>query len=373
MNDQQGQAPIASTSNTVAELKNDRAPLPASTGSNDADSASTAQVTVPELARSRARRKHFNSKLFEQYAIVVMLAALIALFGGLEPARFLTLGNLQTTLTTEAALLILTVAVSIALAAGEFDLSIAGVIGLSAVLLVKLPEVLGIGFYPSMVIVILIALAIGATNSFFTVRVGANSLIVTLAMGTLLEGLSLGISGSETLGNINPSFLQAMQTTVGGIGVPFWGAFAFGLLLWFMLEHTPTGRYVLFSGEGREAARLAGVKVNRMRTLGLITASLGACLAGLIIAGQSAAASATFGNPYLLQSLAAAFLGTTTIKVGRFNVIGSMIGVALLAVGTTGLELLGLSTWSADVFDGGVLIAAVAFAQIARIVRARQA
>lgn len=311
-----------------------------------------------------------KSNFLEQYAIVLMLAALIALFGGLEPGRFFTLGNLQAMLTSNAALLVLTVALSISLAAGEFDLSIGGVIGLSAILIAKLPG-LGLGFAWSLVIVLLIALFVGASNSFFVVRIGSNSFVVTLAMGTLLVGLGLGLSGSQTLGNVTPGFVNDMQIKLGGIGVPFWGALVFSLLLWFMLEHTPTGRYLLFTGEGREAARLAGVKVNRMRSLGLVTASLGACLAGLIIVGQSAAASSTFGSPYLLQALAAAFLGTTTIKVGRFNVIGTLIGVALLAVGTTGLELLGLSSWSADIFDGGVLIAAVTFAQLVRLARGR--
>lgn len=324
------------------------------------------------LLSSGWQQRILRSKFLEQYAIVVMLVALVGLFSGLEPGKFFTLGNLQASLTSSAALLILTVALSIALAAGEFDLSIGGVIGLSAILIAKLPGVSGLDLYSSLIVVMLIALFIGGVNSFFVVRIGANSFVVTLAMGTLLVGLGLGLSGSQTLGTIPPAFVSGMAMEIGGIGIPFWGALVLTLLAWFVLEHTPTGRYVLFTGEGREAARLAGVRVNRMRTIGLMTASLGACLAGLIIVGQSAAASSTFGTPYLLQALAAAFLGTTTIKVGRFNVIGTLIGVALLTVGTTGLELLGLSSWSADVFDGAVLIAAVTFAQLVRVARARQ-
>ena len=327
--------------------------------------------SVSRHARARAGTI-LRSKLLERYAIVMMLVALIGLFGVLEPGKFLTFGNLQASLTSNAALLILTVALSISLAAGEFDLSIGGVIGLSAILIAKLPGMAGLDFYSALAVVLGIAVLVGLVNSLFVVRIGANSFVVTLAMGTLLEGLALGISGTQTLGNIAPQLVNGFGVKWGGVGVPFWGALALTLILWFMLEHTPTGRYVLFTGEGREAARLAGVKVNRMRTLGLVTASLGACCAGLIIVGQSAAASATFGGPYLLQALAAAFLGTTTIKVGRFNVIGTLIGVGLLSVGTTGLELLGLSTWSADIFDGAVLIAAVTFAQIVRLTAARR-
>ncbi len=102
-----------------------------------------------------------------------------------------------------------------------------------------------------------------------------------------------------------------------------------------------------------------------MRWLSLVASATLAGLSGVILLSQVGAADPTYGAPFLLPAFAAAFLGATTIKRGRYNAWGTVVGVFLLATGTTGLLMLGASNWVSDVFNGGALMIAVAFAVFA--------
>lgn len=155
-------------------------------------------------------------------------------------------------------------------------------------------------------------------------------------------------------------------------------AFFVGLALcaevWYVLQHTPLGRHLVFVGEGREVARLNGLPVSGIRVGALVTCSLiaaVAAVAGVLQAGVVGAADPGGGASYLLPAFAGAFLGATSIRPGRFNAWGSFVAVYFLVTGITGLELLGLSGWVQDVFYGGSLVVAVAFARLAG--RRRQA
>jgi ribose transport system permease protein len=155
-----------------------------------------------------------------------------------------------------------------------------------------------------------------------------------------------------------------MRGTFLGIDDPVYYALGLAIVVWFVLEHTTVGRYVVFAGEGREAARLSGVPVNAMRFGTLVASSLIACFGGLILLGQTGAANTSFGTAFLLPAFAAGFLGATTIKPGRYNVWGTVVSVLLLAVGTTGLQLLGAADWVSDVFNGSALVLAVTLARL---------
>jgi ribose transport system permease protein len=337
---------------TVNDTSNDTILDPPPDGAAATDSGSP----------TAAGRRRLPEAFLERYAVVITLIALVIVFSVLKPSTFATVGNLQSILTTQAALLVLAVGLTVSLGAGEFDLSIAGVISLSAIIVAKSGSAHGAA--AGLLLSLLAAVIVGAVNSFVIVALRANSFIVTLAMGTLLAGIGEGFSGSVTLGDVPDGITNVMTGTWLGIGYPFWITAALAVSVWAFLEHTPTGRYVFFTGEGRRAAQLAGVRVNRMRVMALMVTSLGAWLAGVMLAGQTDAANSTFGDPYLLQAFAGAFLGAATIKAGRFNVLGSVIAVLLLAVGSTGLQLFGLASWVTDVFDGAVLVIAIAFASV---------
>lgn len=330
------------------------------------ESAVAERAAAPRTPAATATRGRLDPRrVIGKYAVVFALIVIIVGFSVALPETFFTGANLKQVLLTQAVLVVLALGLAIALAAGEFDLSIAATVGFSASFLAYLTAVSGWAVGPALVVTFLAALAIGSVNALFVVKFGVNSFITTLGMASVIAGVATAITGSTTVGGISKTLTDPASASLFGIGLPVYFAFLLAVAVWYFLEHTASGRHLFFTGEGREAARLAGVRVNRIRAGSLIASALFACVAGVILVGQTGAAEPTFGAPLLLPAFAAGFLGATTIKPGRYNAWGTVVAVYLLAVGTTGLQQLGSADWVTDVFNGAALVLAVAIARLA--------
>lgn len=303
-------------------------------------------------------------EFFRHFTVVAVLVLAIIIFGLLRPATFLATSNFKAILTNQSALLVLALTLTVALGAGEIDLSVGGGVGFSSVFIAYLSAEKGASVPVALLISFLAMSVVATLNSYLIIKVRVNGLITTLAMGTVMDGVSQAISNSSTIGGLPNDILSLMQTRFLGIGMPFWYAVILGPGIWYVLHHMQIGRFLYFTGEGREAARLAGIRTDRIRTTSLFVSSLGAWCAGCVLVGQTGAAQAGTGDPYLLPAYAATFLGAATIKPGRFNPVGTVVSVLLLAIGTTGLQLFGLTDWVTNVFDGAILIIAIGFATL---------
>ncbi|MEA2466803.1 MAG: ribose transport system permease protein [Thermoleophilaceae bacterium] len=302
--------------------------------------------------------------LLGRYAVVITLLVMLVVFSLLRPETFFTVGNFKAIVVTQSILIVLAIGLTIALAAGEFDLSIASMVGFTGALVAHLSSDLGWSPVAAVLLSLVVALLIGAINGVVVVYFRVNSFIATLGMGTLILGVALAITGSTVIGNLPEALTTPAREQLFGLDLPVYYALGLAIALWYFLEHTPLGRYVFFTGEGPEAARLAGVRVARIRFGALVASAFFAWLAGLLLVGQTGAADPTYGGPFLLPAFAACFLGATTIKPGRFNAWGTVVAVLLLATGTTGLQLLGAADWVENVFNGSALILAVTLAQL---------
>jgi ribose transport system permease protein len=310
-------------------------------------------------------------ELGERYGILVLWAIVIVVFSLLRPDTFFTSANFETIFGTQAVQLVITLGLIVSLTAGEFDLSVASVMGFGATMVALLNVNDHWSLIPAIIVTLLVGLLIGSVNAYLVVRIGVSSLIVTLGMGTLISGIGFGISHSVTIGGISPNLLTAMQTTVFGLPIAFYIGLFICFVLWYVLGYTPLGRHLLFVGEGREVARLAGLRVDSMRALALITTALICTIAGIMQAGVVGAADPGGGPPYLLPAFAGAFLGQTVINPGRFSPWGVFVATYFLVTGITGLQLLGGAGWVQDVFYGGALVIAVTLAQL--VARRRRA
>lgn len=294
------------------------------------------------------------------YLVVLLVPLLVLIFSLLAPSTFATLDTFRTLLTTNAVLLILAVGQTLVLVAGEFDLSFAGLVGMSGGMIVAFHVSVAVALIVSLVA----ALAIGVINAVFVVALGVNAIIATLGMSTVTTGIGLAATRSETVPNPYSGLGSLITSSVGGIGTPFYIALAGILILWGMLERARWGRNAYFVGAGRRAAAYAGIKVNRTRVLVYVFSAFTSWLAGVVLFGQSGSADATFGSGYLLTVIAAVFLGYTAIRPGRYNALGSLVGVLVIAIGTTGIEVLAAPIWVTDVFSGAILFVAVALANV---------
>jgi ribose transport system permease protein len=216
-----------------------------------------------------------------------------------------------------------------------------------------------------------IAAACGLLNAFVIVVVGVTGFVVTLGSSTLLLGLTVLISGSTTVSGLSSSFASITLTDFLGLPLSFYYGLALALLFAYILSFTPLGRHLTFVGANREVARLAGIRVDRVRFMSYVTGATIAGLGGVLLVASLGGFDPSSSAAYLLPALSAVFLGTAVVLPGRFNPLGTLIGIYFLATGILGLQLLGLGGWIEDVFYGAALVIAVAISTLIQRRRAR--
>lgn len=307
----------------------------------------------------------------EKYGLIGAWIVLVLAFGLAAPTLF-TWPPYASMLGLNAIIVVLTLGLIVPLTAGDFDLSVASTLTLSAMLAAMLNVRAGLPIPLAVMIALASGAIVGAVNAFFILYFRIHSLIVTLGVGYFLNGVVLWVSGSSVVFgmSLTPLVKVVFSTKLLGVSLQFWYALMLTVLIWYVFEHTAAGRRLLFVGRGREVARLSGVKVDRVRALSLIASGLIAAFAGVLYTGMRGSADPNSGLAFLLPAFAAAFLGSTAIYPGRFNAWGAFVAVYFLSTGILGLNFLGADSFVQNLFYGGGLVVAVSISQL---VRKRQA
>jgi ribose transport system permease protein len=328
-------------------------------------------TTTSAEAREKARRSGVVARRVQAYSILVAWALLILVFTLLMPDTFLTVQNFTAIANSKTATVLLTLGLIFALAAGEFDLSIGAALSLGAAIPAWMFTVYGTPVIIGIVLAIGLAALLGALNALLSVRYNIPSLVVTLGTGTAVIGLVAGIVGNSTISIRGDWWNTVLTHRTFGLYTSFWAVILIAFVIWYILQHTPIGRHLYFVGQGREVARLAGIRVNGYRYGALITSATMGALAGAVLLGNTGAVQARIGQFFILAAFAAAFLGSTAIVPGRFNAWGTVVAVYFIETGITGLQLLGLQAWVSDVFYGTALVVGVLVATLATRLRSR--
>jgi len=303
----------------------------------------------------------------ERFGLVGAWIIVVIIFGALMPDVFLSWLNFSTIFSSQAVLVVLTLGLLIPLTAGDFDLSVASTLTLSAMTLTVLNAQYGWHIVPCIAVALGCGVLVGLINGAIVLFFRIHSLIVTLGVGSFINGIILWISGSLTIAGASQGLVNwVIVTRLFGISLTFYYALFLCLVIWYCFEYTTIGRRLLFVGRGREVARLSGIRVDRVRLGSFVVGSTIAAGAGVLYAGMTGSADPTSGLTLLLPAFAAAFLGATSIVPGRFNPWGSFFGVYFLVTGITGLLMLGVDTLVQHLFYGGGLVIAVALSQLVR-------
>jgi ribose transport system permease protein len=329
----------------------------------------TFEAQLERKARAPSRFDLTNSA--EKYGLLVAWALLIVGFGIVTPTMF-TWPPYASMFGFNSIVVVLTLGLIIPLTAGDFDLSVASTLTLSAMIVALLNVKFATPVGVAVVVAMAVGALIGAINAYFIIYFRIHSLIVTLGVGYFVNGVILWISNSAVVFGTSLSSLTAVvfSTKLLGISLLFWYALMLTIALWYVFEYTSLGRRLLFVGRGREVARLSGVDVERVRAGSLIASGVIAGWAGVLYTGMRGSADPSSGLAFLLPAFAAAFLGSTTIYPGRFNPWGAFVAVFFLSTGILGLNFLGADSFVQNLFYGGGLVIAVSISQL---VRKRQA
>jgi ribose transport system permease protein len=293
---------------------------------------------------------------------VYVLLAMIVLFSIWVPETFLSWDTARQILNNNAVGAMAALALIVPLAAGVFDISVPYVMTLSGVWCAWVVVNTDLPLALAIVLAMAVAVGVGIVNGIVVVVFKIDSLIGTLATGFLVQALVKWRTGSKvvTSDELAGGFSRIARNQFLELTLPVFYALAIATVIWYLLEHTATGRRIYATGFNREATRLAGVRTARLQFGALVCSATLAGFAGIVLASQLGSGLSTAGDSYLLGAFAAVFLGATQLKNGRFNAWGTMIGVVLLGTGTTGLGLANQPQWVQDVFRGVVLIASLA-------------
>jgi ribose transport system permease protein len=306
------------------------------------------------------RARGFSLRV-DRFAGIYLLGLFILIFGIWKPDQFLTTGTLHSVASAQAITGMLAIAVVIPLAAGAYDLSVGATINLSSILAIWLQSDHGASIPVAVAAAIGAAVLIGAVNAFVVVKLKVNSFIATLGMASIVGATQIIVVGStQPISPFTPAWSEITTRTVFGFQMVVVYLLILGLLAWWFLSRTPAGRYTYATGSNPEAARLSGVSVGRWTALSLVLSGAIAGIAGVFY-GSLYGPSLTYGPSLLLPAFAAAFLGTTLVAGGRFNVWGTLLAIYALATGVKGLQLVTGAPWLEQMFNGVALITAVSF------------
>ena len=320
------------------------------------------------------RITHHLARSVARYSLVLVLIALIVGFSAATPVTFFTLRNFEAIAVNQLVVVFVALALVGPLILGELDLSVGFLVGFSQALIIGYMTRLNMGIPLAMLCAVLICGAVGLVNGLLVVKVGINSLIATLATGNVIYGLVLWYTnGTVMFQDVPPAFLSVAGGRLLGVPLPLIYAAVFVLVAEVVLRHLPIGRRVHAVGGNRRAARLTGIPVDRIIIGAFVFTGITCAVGGVVIASRLGSAQPELGPQFLLPAYSAAFLGATTIQPGRFNPLGTVVAVYVIAVIVAGLQQLGVPYWAEYIVYGLASASGVALSLHLTRLRDRQA
>lgn len=312
---------------------------------------------------------------------VLVLAILLLAFSILTPS-FLTVNNLSILAKHVAISAILAVGMTFVILAGGIDLSVGSIAGLAGMVAGGLLTV-GIGGHTAGVVVsvlaaLLVSAAVGLLNGVLVSRLAVAPFIATLGTLYIARGAAMLLSQGKTFPDLagtaargSTGFSVLGQSFVLGVPLPVWLMIAIAAVASMVAARTPFGRHVYAIGGNERAARLAGIRIERVKVLTYCFSGACAGLVGLIIASQLESAHPATGETFELNAIAAVVLGGTSLMGGRGSIGGSLIGAFVIGVLADGLVMIGVSEFWQMVIKGLVIVLAVTVDQLQSRVQAR--
>jgi simple sugar transport system permease protein len=342
------------------------------------------QASAP--AASDGRRGIDLRGLVYRYGLLMVLALLLVFFAATQPA-FGTVQNLLIVLQSVAIVTIVALGVTVSLAANGFDLSVGANVGFvvmaTTLVMVRFAWV----GWEAVAVGLLVGAVIGLWNGLLIVRARIPDLLATLGSMFVLQGITLIMTSGESVapgmsidekgtpapGVITPDFLWLGRGDVLGIPVSVIVMFLVVVGAILFLDRTRWGRMVYAIGGNQEAARLAGIRVERLRVLAYVISGMLASIGGILLAARLGRGDVGAGDPFLLEAVAAALIGYAVLGANRPNAVGTFVGAVFVGVLISGLTMMNLPYYTQDFVKGALLVAALvmSFSTLFRTRRSR--
>jgi erythritol transport system permease protein len=332
-------------------------------------------LVIDDRNISTSPERHRLAAVLLRLRTIIALLVVTAFFAVMAP-NFLSVGNFLIMFKHIAIIAILGIGMTFVILTGGIDLSVGSVAGLAGMVggamilngIVLAP--LGLVIYPSIPLVILIVLALGAgvgmANGVLVARVGVAPFIATLGMLYVARGAALLMSDGATFPNLtgfpelgNTGFPLLGAGMIAGIPSPVWLLAIIAIVAIFVGARTPFGRWIYAIGGNERAASLAGVRVRKIKMFAYAISGTTAALVGLIVASDLVAAHPATGETFELSAIAAVVLGGASLSGGRGTIAGTIVGACVIGILGDGMVMMGVSEFWQMVIKGTVIVAAV--------------
>ena len=294
-------------------------------------------------------------------AMAAILVVMIIIASIVSP-YFLNVYNLQSVLRDLAFVGMIGIAQSLLLLVGELDLSVGKIACLSGILTGMLMVNVGLNPWLCLVIGLILGLLFGFINGIIITRLRLNSMVATI-------GINLVITKGKAVTGI-PADTQALgKQSIGPIPIPFIICLVVLILILFMVKKTKTGRYIYAIGNSKEAAKILGIKVDRIRVMIYSIVGFISALAGLLYVCRLGSAQTAIGEDWPMNSIAASVIGGVALTGGVGNPAGALIGAAVITIIQNIIVLFGVNSYWQSAVSGIVVVLAISFSSISTIVR----
>ena len=290
---------------------------------------------------------------YKKFGIYVFLAAVVIIFSIIAP-NFLSVANLINILRQVSIFGIVVIGVTMVMIGGGMDLSVGGIMAVVGMVMGYCMVNVGLPIPVAVIIGIALGVAFGAINGVVAIKLHIAPIIVTLAMMLVLQGVAYLITGMPK------AFLTVGQGYIGPVPIPVILFVIFIVFGWIVMNKTYLGRNIYALGGNKEAARLAGINVNKLTVLVYSFAGFAASIAAIIMVARTNASQPGAGSSYAFDCMTAACLGGVSIAGGEGKISGTVVGVIILGILDNGLVLMGVNSNFQSVIKGLILLLAVA-------------
>ncbi|TYS68110.1 ABC transporter permease [Sutcliffiella horikoshii] len=317
-------------------------------------------IVVQENAKPAIRFELFD--FLYKYGTIITIFVLIAVFALVNPA-FIQSNNVINILRSISIVTIIAIGITISLTVNGFDLSVGSVASLSNAIVISMFVWFSQNTAVAIFSAIAAALLVGAFNSFMIVKLKIPDMLMTLATMFIIQGIALTYTKGST---ISQNMVMSDGTFATGTISPLFQKF--GQVPWIivimltivvvvhiLLTYTKHGRFMYIIGGNAEAAKLSGIAVNKYKVAAYLFSALLAAIGGMVLASRIMTAEINAGTPYLMDSVAAAFIGFAVLGAGKPNAFGTFIGAVLIGILQNGLVMMSVPYYAMDIVKGLVL------------------
>lgn len=327
-------------------------------------------MNLEKIVGIKAPMKKNNFDLFEflyKYGTIITIVLLVVIFG-VTAKNFLQPNNIINILRSISIVTIIAIGVTISLSVGGFDLSVGSVASLANAVVISMFVWYCQWTFLSVVTALAVSVIVGIVNAIMIVKIKVPDMLMTLATMFIFQGVALTYTRGATIsqnmvmpnGNFSEGQITKVFASFGQIPWIIIIMIVVVILVHIFLTQTKHGRYMYVVGGNMEAARLSGIPVNKYRICAYILSALFAAIGGIVLAARVQTAEINAGAPYLMDAVAAAYIGFSVGGVGKPNAFGTFIGAILIGILQNGLVMLSVPYYSMDIVKGLVLAFALA-------------